>query len=122
MGLTSWAISKGVTVDTSPPKSGLVLVGTQHSHRVEQACSKIEVHWRDFHDDESMTLDYQVAVGSHPNTQDALPFQAVSSGFAVLANLTIQEGHGYYVQIKVSYEKLYILFSNIHAKNLLSYE
>ena len=106
MGLSSSAISKGVTVDTTAPTPGLVLVGTIQSHKLHHTCNRIEVHWRDFNDDESSTLDYQVAVGSHPSIQDALSFQTVNSGFAVLSNVSMQEGHGYYVQIKVGVHRV----------------
>ena len=106
MGLSTSAVSKGVTVDTTAPTPGLVLVGTIQSHRLHHTCDRIEVHWRDFNDDESSTLDYQVAVGSHPDIQDGLSFQTVNSGFAVLSNVTMQEGHGYYVQIKVGAHRL----------------
>lgn len=102
VGMMSATSSEAVFPDSSPPEGGQVIVGEVNAHVSTVLCDNVKIYWRGFKDLQSATLHYKVGVGSNEYSDDVYSFTAVSSNFASLEGLAIEEGHAYYALVKVS--------------------
>lgn len=92
-----------IMVDTSPPQPGSVSVYTMHEQQKSTREEDLIVQWTAFQDRESGIRSYDLAIGSHEQSQDILPFTPVT-GFITFVNGQgmLASGNKYYFHIKVS--------------------
>ncbi|XP_013386063.1 uncharacterized protein LOC106155675 [Lingula anatina] len=102
VGLSSFATSKGIMVDATPPDCGTVLVGSPHRHFALTGSSSLQVHWNGIKDDESGVSRTELAIGSGPHQQDIMALTSYHSTTAFLEDLPLLDGHTYYVQVQVT--------------------
>ncbi|XP_013409734.1 uncharacterized protein LOC106173226 [Lingula anatina] len=115
VGLSSFATSEGIMVDTTPPDCGTVLVGSPHRHFALTGSPSLQVHWNGIKDDESGVSRVALAIGSGPHQQDIMAFTSYQSTTAFLEDLPLLDGHSYYAQVQedIDYQsKLDLVYVN----------
>ena len=97
----SWTTSQVIYPDITPPSSGAVYVGHNENHQSLVHCSAFTVHWQGFVDNESVSLNFEIGIGSTKIHDDAEKFQSAASTFTHVLNTELHEGHAYYALVKV---------------------
>ena len=105
VGLSTVAISSGVTVDTSPPTKGIVTIGySDIGHSAYLSRITVQAHFKGFKDRESGVRDVYWAVGSSEGQADIKGFseaQQLDSAYTEEALTDIQDGQTIYVTARV---------------------
>ncbi|XP_069118476.1 uncharacterized protein [Argopecten irradians] len=104
VGLTTTAVSDGVSFDDTPPVLGVVSVGDIHVHKHVTTRQNTVMHWKGFSDLESGIQHFEVALGNYVDVADVVSFLRVdpfrsSFGFS---HLNLQHGHHYYAFLRVT--------------------
>ena len=93
--------SPPIMVDATPPTPGQVNVNffnVQSPHDED-----VVVRWEGFEDRESGILQYELAVGTQPNSQDVIPFSKMTGSVTYLnAHGSLEDGKFNFFQIKVT--------------------
>lgn len=113
VGLTTSAVSPGVTLDTSAPTLGIINVGSPHSHTHYISQSSFAVYWYGVDDPESGIKSYYVAVGSEGQTEDIMPYKVFHTNNANLENLGLMDGHFYFIHLKVCLINYFLSHENL---------
>ncbi|XP_013400547.1 uncharacterized protein LOC106166509 [Lingula anatina] len=108
-GLGTTVSSKGITIDTTPPRCTLIQC-LDPSYSMEEPVEyagtneSIGAYW-DCEEDVSDIITYDVAVGTHHGQQDIIPFHSVGlKDKLVLSNFTqpLQQLHTYYISVRAN--------------------
>ncbi|XP_069118470.1 uncharacterized protein [Argopecten irradians] len=104
VGLTTMAVSDGVSFDDTPPVLGVLSVGDIHAHKHVTTRQNTVMHWRGFSDLESGIQHFEVALGNYVDVPDVVSFLRVDplrSSFD-FSHLNLQHGHRYYAFLRVT--------------------
>ena len=104
-GFSSTSSSDGVTVDVTPPNSGLVHDGSSlvSDIQFQFSTTTVQAIWEPFRDHESGVVKYRWGLGTTPDNVDVLNFTDVGMMTSAMAeNLTLTHGERYYVTIEAT--------------------
>lgn len=104
-GFSSTSSSDGVTVDVTPPNSGLVRDGSSllSDIQFQSSTTAAQAIWEPFRDHESGVVKYRWGLGTTPDNADVLNFTDVGTMTSAMAeNLTLTHGERYYVTVEAT--------------------
>ena len=104
-GFSSTSSSDGVTVDVTPPNSGLVHDGWSliSDIQFQFSTTAVQAIWEPFRDDESGVVKYRWGIGSTPDKVDVLNFTDVAMMTSAMAeSLNLTHGERYYVTVEAT--------------------
>ena len=104
-GFSSKSSSDGVTVDVTPPNSGLVRDGSSlfSDIQFQFSTTAAQAIWEPFRDHESGVVKYRWGLGTTPDNVDVLNFTDVGMMASAMAeNLTLTHGERYYVTVEAT--------------------
>ena len=104
-GFSSTSSSDGVTVDVTPPNSGLVRDGSSllSDIQFQFSTTAAQAIWEPFRDHESGVVKYRWGLGTTPDNVDVLNFTDVGMMTSAMAeNLTLTHGERYYVTVEAT--------------------
>lgn len=113
VGLTTVAVSSGVTMDSTPPVTGSLIVGGPIKHRYLMAKKHLSIHWSGFTDPESGIENFYVGFGYQPDVDDVKRFAKVQDQYFDLYRENFQDGRTYYAILKV---RSFVLELHLHTK------
>ena len=92
--------SDGILIDTTSPKTGVVIHGAVQPGMMYQADdSKIIAHWYGFRDLQSSVDYFEWAIGTSPSATDVQVYTAVGSNVTFEADLPLENGQQYFVSV-----------------------
>ena len=93
------AFSNALTVDTTPPVGGNIVISAGHTGYVT---GHLKGHWKGFEDKESGIASYQWCIGSGRGHDDAITCSHTTQNNFVTKSLeTLYAGQVYYITVKV---------------------
>ncbi|KAK7496778.1 hypothetical protein BaRGS_00011987, partial [Batillaria attramentaria] len=102
-GLMTTAFSDGVTVDVTPPVTGVVFAADRYTHRPAQtSTTTLPASWHGFQDAHSGVTSYYVTLNDvTANSTSLMPFRRVGTKTEyTLSGLTLEHNHRYTVVVK----------------------